>query len=271
MAVAACRTRQRTVRSSVRTIAARSNCTRHPLCPNRLSSRLLRCVIRIAARCSVSLHAVSHSWRAATDQRRTVFASPLRQLRHHQLRLSKFESCTFPRSPKLYSTSKQTSESRVSEVPQTIQARRLIGPLRAPQSRTFVRPIEDSEENMKSKALILASTLLMALALMAQSTSQSTPAPADNNAKSCACCDQAKTDGKMACCGKGATCCAKSGDCCKKGACQSKDGKGCPMMSKDASGKMACCADGKCSMASNKDGKGCCGGGKMCARPQSGA
>lgn len=120
---------------------------------------------------------------------------------------------------------------------------------------------------MKSKALIIASTLLMALALMAQSTTQSTPAPADNNAKSCACCDHAKADGKMACCGKDATCCAKGGTCC-----QGKDGKkACPMMSKDSSGKMACCADGKCAMASDKDGKRCCGGGNMCVRPQTGA
>jgi hypothetical protein len=36
------------------------------------------------------------------------------------------------------------------------------------------------------------------------------------------------------------------------------------MMSKDSSGKMTCCADSKCSMAS-KDGKACCGG-KMCER-----
>ena len=125
---------------------------------------------------------------------------------------------------------------------------------------------------MKSKALIIASTLLMALALMAQSTPQSTPAPADNSAKSCACCNHAKADGKMACCGKDASCCAKGAACCKGGTCcQNKDGKACPMMSKDSSGKMACCSEGKCAMASNKDGKGCCGGGKMCARPQSGA
>ncbi len=112
----------------------------------------------------------------------------------------------------------------------------------------------------------------MALALMAQSTSQSTPAPADNNAKTCACSDHAKADGKMACCGKDASCCAKGASCCKgETCCQGKDGKACAKMSKDSNGKMACCTDGKCDMASGKDSNGCCGGGKMCSRPQSGA
>jgi len=101
---------------------------------------------------------------------------------------------------------------------------------------------------MKSKALILISTLLMALALIAQST-QSTPAPSDNTAKSCACCNHAQADGKTSCCGKDSSCC-KGGSC-------------------DSSGKMQCCAGGKCAMAPDKEGKGCCGG-KMCARPQSG-
>lgn len=124
---------------------------------------------------------------------------------------------------------------------------------------------------MKSKVLIIASTLFMALALMAQSTSQNTPAPADNNAKSCACCGHSKADGKTACCGKDASCCAKGAACCKSGTCcQGKDGKACAMMSKDPKGKMACCADGKCSMASGNDNKGCCGRAKMCDRPQAG-
>ena len=118
---------------------------------------------------------------------------------------------------------------------------------------------------MKSKALLLASTLLMAVALMAQSATQNAPATGDNSAKTCACCNHDQADGKkMECCGKDAKCCTSGGDCCK-----GKDGKACPMMSKDASGKMSCCADGKCSM-SKKEGKGCCGG-KMCARPQTGA
>jgi hypothetical protein len=120
---------------------------------------------------------------------------------------------------------------------------------------------------MKSKALIIASTLFMALALMAQSTPQTVPAPADHNGKSCACCDHAKADSKMACCGKDAVAAAcKSGTCC-----QNKDGKACAMMSKDSGGKMSCCAEGKCAMASGKDSKSCCGGEKMCARPQFGA
>ncbi len=142
-----------------------------------------------------------------------------------------------------------------------------------PHRGQLVRPIEYSEEDMKSKALIIASTFVMALALMAQSTSQTTPPPAENNAKSCACCDHARADGKMACCGKDASCCAKGGACGKDGTCcKGKDGKSsCSMMSKDSSGKMGCCAGGKCAMASSKDGKTCCGGGKMCDRPQSGA
>jgi hypothetical protein len=116
---------------------------------------------------------------------------------------------------------------------------------------------------MRSKACVFFCTLLMAVMTMAQSATQTTPAPAGDNAKSCACCNQA--DGKMACCGKGASCCSKDAECCKGGGCcQGKDGKSCPMMSKDSSGKMSCCADGKCSMAS-KDGKSCCGG-KMCER-----
>ena len=131
-----------------------------------------------------------------------------------------------------------------------------------------VRTNQDFEETMKSKALILISTLLMALALIAQST-QSTPAPSDNNAKACTCCNHGSADGKTACCGKGSEC-AKDGSSCKSGSCcQGKDGKTCPMMSKDSNGKMQCCADGKCAMTSEKQGKSCCGG-KMCARPQSG-
>ncbi len=125
---------------------------------------------------------------------------------------------------------------------------------------------------MKSKALIFASTILMALALMAQSATQSAtqsaPAPDDNAAaKSCACCNHDKADGKMSCCGKDSKCCGKDGTCC-----QGKDGKTCAMMSKDANGKMSCCGEGKCPMMSKKDGKAaksCCGG-KMCARPQAG-
>jgi len=124
---------------------------------------------------------------------------------------------------------------------------------------------------MKSKALIVLSTLAMALALMAQSNTQSTPAPTGDNAKSCACCNHNQADGKPACCGQGASCCGKDGNCCKDGSCcQGKDGKACPMMSKDQSGKMSCCSGGKCPMMSKEKGKSCCGG-KMCERPQTGA
>jgi hypothetical protein len=104
----------------------------------------------------------------------------------------------------------------------------------------------------------------MALALMAQSAPQTTPAPDAGSAKSCACCNHDNADGKMACCGKDSKCATKEGTCC-----QGKDGKTCSMTSKDSSGKATCCADGKCPMMSKKDGKSCCGG-KMCGRPQSG-
>jgi hypothetical protein len=139
---------------------------------------------------------------------------------------------------------------------------------------------------MKSKLLVILSTLVMALALMAQTATQTTPAPAGDT-KTCSCCNHDKADGNMACCGK-------DGGCCKDGKCDmmSKDGKDamthehmmsgddkgankCPMTAKDSNGKMSCCnkdggccKDGKCDMA--KDGKSCCDG-KQCARPQPGA
>jgi hypothetical protein len=117
---------------------------------------------------------------------------------------------------------------------------------------------------MKSKILVLLSTVVMALALMAQSTTQSSPNTGSDNAKTCACCNHDQADGKMTCSGK-AACCGQ-GSACGKGAscCQGKDGKACPMMSKDQAGNMTCCARGKCSMAS-KNGKGCCGS-KVCER-----
>jgi hypothetical protein len=119
---------------------------------------------------------------------------------------------------------------------------------------------------MRSKVCAFLCMMFMALSLMAQSATPTSPATAGDNAKSCPCCNQA--DGKMACCGKGASCCSKDAECCKGGSCcQGKDGKSCPMMSKDSSGKMSCCADGKCSMMSHKDGKSCCSG-KMCERPK---
>jgi hypothetical protein len=120
---------------------------------------------------------------------------------------------------------------------------------------------------MKSKALILLSTILMALTMMAQSATQSSPATGSDNAKACACCNHDQADGKMTCCGKDAACCGKGNACCKGASCcQGKDAKACSMMSKDQAGNMTCCAGGKCSTAS-KNGKGCCGS-KMCERPQ---
>ena len=130
---------------------------------------------------------------------------------------------------------------------------------------------------MKSKLLVIVSTLIMALALMAQSATQTTPPPAGDQAKTCACCNHDKAEGKMSCSGKDGNCCCKDGKCDM----MSKDDKDamthehmsgddkaankCPMMAKD--GKMSCCGqDGGCC----KDGKSCCDG-KQCARPKTGA
>ena len=127
---------------------------------------------------------------------------------------------------------------------------------------------------MKSKLLVLLSTLIMTLGLMAQSATQTTPPPAADQTKSCPCCNHDKADGKMACCGKDGACCqggkcnmtSKDGQAMSHEQMMSKDGQAanqCPMMAKD--GKMACCGqnggcckDGKCNMS--KDGKSCCDG-----------
>jgi hypothetical protein len=125
---------------------------------------------------------------------------------------------------------------------------------------------------MKSKALILFSTLAMAFALMAQ-TATTPSAPAGDDTKNCAGCNHDQADGKAACCGKHAGCCSgKDAACCKGGSCcQGKDGKACAMMSKDQNGNMTCCAGGKCAMTSkDQAGQKCCGGNK-CERPQAGA
>jgi hypothetical protein len=112
----------------------------------------------------------------------------------------------------------------------------------------------------------------MALALTAQSAPQTTPSTDTGTAKACACCKHDQADSKMSCCGKDSKCNAKQGECCKGGGCcQGKDGKTCSMMSKDSDGKATCCAGGKCAMTSKKEAKSCCGGGAMCARPQTGA
>ena len=77
---------------------------------------------------------------------------------------------------------------------------------------------------MKSKLLVIFCTLVMALAVMAQSTTQTTP----------------PTGNQIACCGQGAACCAKDAACCG---------------SKDS--KMACCGQGA---ACCTDGNSCCDG-----------
>ncbi|HEY4901324.1 MAG TPA: hypothetical protein VIH91_10955 [Terriglobales bacterium] len=102
---------------------------------------------------------------------------------------------------------------------------------------------------MKSKILVLATTLLMALAMIAQTAAQATPAAPVDNGKTCACCNHGKADAKP---GEKMECCDKDGGCCKDGKCDMKAHK---------DGKMACCSGAdKCPMMSQKDGKaGCCG------------
>ena len=103
---------------------------------------------------------------------------------------------------------------------------------------------------MKSKILVIATTLLMALAMMAQTATQATPAPATGDAKTCACCNHDKTDAKS---GEKMECCGKEGGCCKDGKCDMKAHK---------DGKMACCSGDKCPMMKDgkmAEGKSCCG------------
>jgi hypothetical protein len=136
---------------------------------------------------------------------------------------------------------------------------------------------------MKSKMLVILSTLVMALGLMAQNATQTAPAtPSGDISKACACCNHDQADGKMSCCGKNGKCSEMSKDgkdaTMSHDEMMSKDGKSamkCPMMADNKDGKMSCCGkdggcckDGKCNMA--KGSKGCCDG-KMCERPAAGA
>jgi len=115
---------------------------------------------------------------------------------------------------------------------------------------------------MKSKLLVVFTTLMLAVAMMAQTGTSATPAPAATDNKTCACCNHDTADAK-----DGASGCS---DCCKDGKCAMmskngiKEGAKCPMMAKGhkmADGKMCCSAD-KCPMSA-KNGKGaaacCCG------------
>jgi hypothetical protein len=125
---------------------------------------------------------------------------------------------------------------------------------------------------MKSKMLVILSTLIMALGLMAQNATQTPAAPSGDNPKACACCNQDKASGKMSCCGKDGKDAMMSHD--EMMSKDSKSGMKCPMMADNKDGKMSCCGkdggcceDGKCDMA--KGSKGCCDG-KMCERPAAG-
>jgi len=140
-----------------------------------------------------------------------------------------------------------------------------------------------SEDTMKSKMLVILSTLIMALGLMAQNATQTPATPSSDNPKACACCNHDQATGKMSCCGKDGKCGQMSKD--GKDAIMShdemmpKDGKSgmkCPMMANNnKDGKMSCCGkddagcckDGKCDMS--KGSKDCCDG-KMCEGPATG-
>src|ERR1035441_7270774 len=102
---------------------------------------------------------------------------------------------------------------------------------------------ENYEETMKSKMLVILSTLVMALGLMAQNATQTPAAPSGDDPKACACCNHDQAGGKMSCCGKD----GKFGQ-------MSKDGKDATMshdemMSKDGKSGM------KCPMMAKNDGK----------------
>jgi len=136
---------------------------------------------------------------------------------------------------------------------------------------------------MKSKMLVILSTLVMALGLMAQNATQTPTAPSGDNSKACACCSHDKADGKMSCCGKDGKCgqmsAAGKDATMSHDDMMSKDGKSgmkCPMMADNKDGKMSCCGkdagcckDGKCDMSKSGQGKSCCDG-KMCERPATG-
>ncbi len=80
---------------------------------------------------------------------------------------------------------------------------------------------------MKSKMLVILSTLVMALGLIAQNATQTPTAPSGDNPKACACCNHDQAGGKMSCCGKDGKCGQMSKD--GKDATMSHD----DMMSKD--------------------------------------
>ena len=135
---------------------------------------------------------------------------------------------------------------------------------------------------MKSKMLVVLSTLVMALGLMAQNATQTPTAPSSDTSKACACCNHDQAGGKMPCCGKDGKCGQISKDkdaTMSHDEMMSKDGKSgmkCPMIADNKDGKMSCCGkdgscckDGKCDMAKSGKGKSCCDG-KMCERPATG-
>ena len=103
---------------------------------------------------------------------------------------------------------------------------------------------------MKTKMMVVAMTMLFALAMMAQTATQGAPAAPAAGDK----CPMMK-DGKMAngkgCCGDG---------CCKDGKCDMAAHKSHTMTNGKSCHGEDCCKDGKCNMADNKEGKaGCCG------------
>jgi hypothetical protein len=117
---------------------------------------------------------------------------------------------------------------------------------------------------MKLKLLVILSTLIVALSMLAQNATSTKATSAAPEEKACACCDHGKTPDGKATCMEGESCCGKDAKCCggddAAGSKAGKEAKSCPMMAKGKEGKAMCCAEGKCPMMAKGDRKGCCGG-----------
>jgi hypothetical protein len=114
---------------------------------------------------------------------------------------------------------------------------------------------------MKTKLMVVVVTMLFALAMVAQTATQSVPsAPATGDkASGCACCTGDKCpmgkDGKMA---DGSSCCGEG--CGKDGKCDIAAHKDHAMPNGKSCCGEGCCKDAKGDMAAHKAGKGgCCG------------
>src|SRR5215469_16348349 len=113
---------------------------------------------------------------------------------------------------------------------------------------------------MKTKLIVVSVTMLFALAMVAQTVTQLSPAaPAvGDKASACPCCSDKcpmGKDGKMA---DGKSCCGEA--CCKDGKCDMAAHKANALANGKLSCREGCCKDGKCDRAAHEAGKGgCCG------------